>query len=69
MRTNAEYIIIASKEVEKDMEAVFGWNPETSQYVTWMCFGGQDYRWGHYFWGDELLEAARDYEKRCGGAE
>lgn len=69
MRTNSGYFIIASKVVEKDVEVVFGWNLETGQYVTWKCFSGKDYRWGHYFWEDEFTKAAVDFAERCEGAE
>ena len=62
MRTNAGFIIIASHRLGFAKEVVLGYEPETGKYVTWLCFNGTDYNYGHY--GTDFLKAVADYRKR-----
>lgn len=64
LRTNVGFIIIAAERMSSDTEVVFGFNPSTKQYVTWICGNGSNYFWGHY--GDDFVKASDDFKRRCG---
>ena len=64
MRENAGFMIIASKTRSDGVEVVMGFNPKTTQYVTWHCHNGNDYYYGHY--GYEFEKAAADFIRRSG---
>ena len=65
-RTNAEFHILLSKTVGEGLEIVLGQRLPDGWYVTWECSGGTNYYWGHYFSGNQLLEAMADFMERCG---
>ena len=64
MRTNVGFIIIASDKNESGDEIVLGCYPFDNgyKYVTWVCFNGDDYNFGHYF--TDINEAVEDYNRR-----
>ena len=63
IRENEGFIIIASKRTGLETEVVMGFNPQSSQYVTWLCYRGDDYNYGHY--GTDFNKAVQDYRRRC----
>ena len=62
LRTNVGFIIIASERIDRQTEVVMGFNPRTSQYVTWLCHEGTNYSYGHY--GDDFIITAEDFRRR-----
>lgn len=62
-RENAGFKITSAVRVG-DVEMVLGYNPENkyTPYVTWECFNGDRYYWGHYIQTE--LEAVSDLVKR-----
>ena len=63
-RINEGYIITDSIQVG-ETEFVFGkLNSKIPMYVTWVCKGGDNYYWGHYF--SDPLEAKQDLLDRAG---
>lgn len=63
-RENADFEILLSQPIGNNEEIVFGRRPSDGSYVTWMCSGGNNYYWGHYFGGGQLLDAMRDFVER-----
>ena len=68
MRTNAGFVIIASEKNNRDEEIVLGCHPFDNgyKYVTWTCYNGNDYNFGHYF--TDINKAVRDYNARVKNA-
>lgn len=60
---NAGYIIVAHKKSPSGKDIVFGFHPETHQYVTWEYHGASGYDYGHY--GSDFIKAAEDFKRRC----
>lgn len=63
-RINAGYTIIEAAPIEDDFEVVLGKMDHEygCTYVTWMCKGGNNYFWGHYF--PDVKSARIDLHKR-----
>lgn len=61
-RTNNEYEIIFAIDTGNNEEVVLG-KANEENFVTWVCFNGNDYYWGHYF--NNLGDALRDLLKRA----
>lgn len=61
MRTNIGYTITHSCVITSNKEVVLGCKDDGS-YVTWLCFNGNDYCFGHYF--DNYKEALSDFGVR-----
>ena len=61
-RMNAGYEIINAIKIGEG-EIVLAQNEKApSRYVTWECFNGDSYNWGHY--SDDLLTAQKDFLER-----
>ena len=61
MRTNAGYIITHSCVIESNKEVVLGCTVG-DRYVTWLCYNGDNYCFGHYF--NSYKEALIDFGER-----
>ena len=63
-RMNAGFEIIAAQQVSTIAEVVLGKRESDGEYVTWLCFCGNDYNWGHYFGPEQACEAMSDFLMR-----
>ena len=63
VRINAGFFIIASSCRGDGYEIVFGWNPQTGQYVTWRYNPASLYCDGHYT--VDFKAAIEDFKRRC----
>lgn len=65
MRTNVGFLIIASEKNSSGEEVVMGMKQvgDDYQYVTWICYNGNNYNHGHYFTND-FIRASQDFRAR-----
>lgn len=61
MRTNAGYTITHSCVIHLNKEVVLG-RGSGNRYVTWLCYNGDNYCFGHYF--NSYKEALIDFGER-----
>lgn len=62
IRENVGFIIMASRMSRYKGEIVLGFNPTSSQYVTWQYDAKSGYNYGHYF--SEFFTAVEDFKYR-----
>ena len=65
MRQNAEFLILLAQRISEKWEVVLGKRESDGAYVTWKCYEGCDYAWGHYFAENQLIDALNDFISRC----